>query len=571
MKQLKLWLTSLLCVVAFTTANTAHAADGSHPGMVVAAHPLAAEAGRDILAAGGSAVDAAIAIQAVLTLVEPQSSGIGGGAFLLFYDAKTGKTHAYDGRETAPAAATEDMFLGGDGRPLPFFEAALGGRAVGVPGVVAMLEMAHNNHGNLAWADLFDDAIRHAEDGFAITPRYHAVVSRMAGVLNQIPPTAAYFMAEYGTPLPAGHVLQNADYAHTLRLIADGGAKAFYTGPIAQAIVDAVQDPTHNPGRLTMADMANFTATERDALCRPYRSHDVCTMPPPTSGGLTVLQILGLMERFNLKDMDPSGATLIHLTAEANRLAYADRAVYIADPDFVTVPVEGMLDRDYLRARSQLISMDRAMETVTAGTPPGSQMHPEAQATEPQHTTHFSIVDNDGNVLAMTSSVQIPFGSSVMAAGFLLNNQLTDFEYIPRRDGRPVANRPQGGKRPRSSMSPTIVFDAQDRPAVVIGSPGGARIIGYVAQSLVALLDNGLSIQDAVALPHYGAPRNALTLEADTPITALQGELEAMGHMVEVRDMNSGLHGIAFSYEGDTVTLSGGADPRREGVALSTP
>lgn len=434
-----------------------------------------------------------------------------------------------------------------------------------------MMEMAHDNHGKLAWGNLFDDAIRHAEDGFAITPRYHAVVSRMAGVLNQIPPTAAYFMADDGTPLPAGHILHNTEFAHTLRSIAEGGAKAFYTGPLAQAIVDAVQDPTHNPGRMTMADMANFKATERDALCRPYRRHDVCTMPPPTSGGLTVLQILGLLERFNLGDMDPSGAALIHLTAEASRLAYADRAVYIADPDFVTVPVEGMLDRDYLNERSQLIATNRAMDSVSAGAPKGSRMHPEAQATEPQHTTHFSIVDNDGNVLAMTSSIQIPFGSSVMAGGFLLNNQLTDFEYVPRRDGQPVANRPEGGKRPRSSMSPTIVFDGEGRPVIAIGSPGGARIIGYVAQALVALLDSGLSIQDAVALPHHGAPRNALTLEADTPITDLQTELEAMGHMVEVRDMNSGLHAIALSYDGDSVTLSGGADPRREGIALSTP
>jgi len=560
----------LLVVTLVLTAAPAlvRAAQGSHPAMVAAAHPLAAEAGREVLEKGGTAVDAAIAVQTVLGLVEPQSSGIGGGAFLLYYDAKSGKTYAYDGRETAPAAVDENLFLDAEGQPLPFFQAGIGGRAVGVPGVIAMLEMAHKAHGALPWNTLFAKAIALSENGFTLTERYSESVARMARVLTQVPATARYFLDDDGRALPAGHLQKNPEYAKSLRLIAEGGAKAFYTGPIAEAIVKAATDPATNPGKMTMEDLANYRAHEREALCRPYRDDEICTMPPPTSGGLTSLQILGILEHFDLSSLPPDGPELVHLFAEASRLAYADRAAYIGDPAFVDVPVQGMLDRDYLAGRAKLINPKRAMTTVDAGSPPGSRARPPAVAPEGQHTTHFSIVDHEGNVLAMTSSVQIPYGSGLMAAGFILNNELTDFETVPRQNGVPVANRPEGGKRPRSSMDPTIVFDSQHRPILTIGSPGGARIIGYVTQALIAYLDSGLPLHEVMGQPHSNTPGGAITLETGTPIVELQDELEAMGHKVQIRDMDSGLHAIALTYDGDTVTLTGGADPRREGVAL---
>lgn len=546
-------------------------AQGRHPAMVAAAHPLAAEAGTQILEAGGTAVDAAVAVQAVLGLVEPQSSGIGGGAFLLYYDAESGQTYAYDGRETAPAAADETLFLDANGQPLPFFQAGIGGRAVGVPGVIAMLEMAHAAHGALPWGDLFQSAIRLSKDGFKLSERYAQSVDRMARVLTQVPATARYFLDDQGRALPAGHLQKNPEYAHTLTLIAEGGARAFYTGPIAKAIVEAVTNPATNPGRMTLEDLAGYKAVARQALCRPYREDTVCTMPPPTSGGVTSLQILGMLEHFDLATMEPGGAGLAHLFTEASRLAYADRAAYIGDPAFVAVPVEGMLDRDYLASRARLIDPARAMARVSAGTPPGSTPHPPAVAPEGQHTTHFSIVDHEGNVLAMTSSVQIPYGSGLMAAGFILNNELTDFETVPRQNGVPVANRPEGGKRPRSSMDPTIVFDADNRPILTIGSPGGARIIGYVTQALIGYLDSGLPLDEALAQPHVNSTTDAVTLETGTPAVELKEPLEALGHKVQIRDMDSGLQAIALDYEGDTVTLTGAADPRREGVALEAP
>ena len=569
MTRMKQYVLRFSCLLAFVLwlPSTGNA----QPGMVAAAHPLAAEAGREVLEKGGTAVDAAIAVQTVLGLVEPQSSGIGGGAFMLYYDAKTGVTHAYDGRETAPAADDENLFLDENGQPLGFFQAGLGGRAVGVPGIVSMLELAHKEHGKLPWADLFQSSIKLADDGFTLTPRYVASVARMARVLTRFPDTAAYFLDGKGQPLPEGYLRKNPDYAETLKLIARDGAKAFYTGRIAEDIVKAVTDPARNPGKMTLKDLATFHALERQALCRPYRGNNVCTMPPPTSGGLTTLEILGLLEPFDLSKLPPAGLRMVHLESEASRLAYADRAAYIGDPAFVDVPVDGLLDPAYLKARSALIDPNKALATVTPGVPPGAHLHPSARAAEGQHTSHFSIVDKYGNVVSMTTSVQIPYGSGMMVDGFILNNQLTDFETVPRQNGQPVANRPDGGKRPRSSMAPTIVFDPQHRPILAIGSPGGSRIIGYVTQALIAYLDSGLSLQDTVSQPHYNTTTDAITLETGTGITALQDQLEAMGHKVQVRDMDSGLHAIALSYKGKEVELTGAADPRREGVALLVP
>lgn len=559
------FLAPLLLLLPFWSA--ACAAQNTQPGMVAAAHPLAARAGAEILEAGGSAVDAAIAVQAVLSLVEPQSSGIGGGAFLVYYDASSGTLHAYDGREAAPAAADETLFLDADGKPRPFPEVMLGGRAVGVPGIIAMFDLAHRDHGVLPWNRLFDQAISLAEEGFAVSPRLNMMINRFARLFPQIPETARYFLDADGHALPVGHRLKNPEYARTLRDIAEGGAEAFYQGPIAEAIVDVVREAPVNPGLLTMKDMAAYRAKDREPLCRPYRVWDVCGMPPPTSGGVAVLQILGLLERFDLADLDPESLEFVHLMGEASRLAYADRAVYLADPDHVDIPVAGLLDRDYLAERSALIDPTRAMPTVAAGTPPGAVALAPSRGEDPPHTSHFSIVDRMGNVLSMTTSVQIPFGSSLMVKGFILNNQLTDFDFAPMRGGEAVANRPGSNTRPRSSMSPTIVFDDLDRPILSLGSPGGGRIIGYVAQSLVAILDQGLSLPEAFALPHHGAPGNAVSLEAGTSITKLKDALEAMGHKVQVTGMESGLHGIRIFYEDGTVRLEGGADPRREGIA----
>ncbi len=529
--------------------------------MVAAAHPLAAEAGREILRAGGSAVDAAIAVQAVLGLVEPQSSGIGGGAFLLHYQGDGGAVTAYDGRETAPAAAREDMFLNADGSPKGFFEAVVGGSSVGAPGVIRMLELAHQEHGRLPWSALFGPAIALAEEGFLVTPRLHYLIS-VDRYLATFPETRRYFYLPDGEALPVGHRLRNPDYAESLRLIAAQGADGFYTGPIAEAIVTRVRNAPRNPGFMTLEDLAAYQAKERTALCRPYRQYEVCGMPPPTSGGIAVLQILGLLEGFDLAQAGPEAVEGWHLLAEAGRLAFADRNAYVADSDFVNVPLGRLLARNYLRSRSLLMDPGRSLGEAKPGDV--GQRAAIQRQTEPPSTTHFSIVDGEGNAVSMTSSVENAFGSRLMAAGFILNNQLTDFSFRSEVEGRPVANRAAPGKRPRSSMSPTLVLDEDGALYLAIGSPGGSRIIGYVAKGLVGVLDWGLDVQSAISLPNMTNRNGATDLEAGTQLETLAETLEALGHDVQMRSMNSGLHGIRITDEG----LEGGADPRREGVAL---
>jgi gamma-glutamyltranspeptidase/glutathione hydrolase len=513
--------------------------------MVVAAHPSASQAGLGMLRAGGSAIDAAIAAQLVLNLVEPQSSGIGGGAFLLYWNGQN--LTAFDGRETAPAAAREDRFLSPSGQPQEFFWAAVGGRSVGTPGLLRMLEMAHRKEGRLPWSQLFAPAIRLAEEGFETSPRLRALLENETH-LRRLEPARSYFYETDGRPKTR---LVNPAFAQVLRRLAQEGADAFYLGDVAERMAAAVASAG---GDLTQADLAAYRAIEREAVCLPYRLYRVCGAPPPSSGGTGVAQILGLIEASQAQPSD-------HLLAEAGKLAFADRNAYLADPDFVPVPVRGLLDPAYLKDRARQIDPKRAGPKAQPGRPPGALASDfqEGVTLERQATTHLSIVDASGHALAMTSSIENGFGSRLMAEGFLLNNQLTDFSFSPREAGRLAANRIEPGKRPRSSMSPTIVFAPDGRPLLVLGSPGGSQIIGYVAQALVALLDWGLSPQEAASQPHV-LNRNGPT-EAESEAQRLP--LEALGHEVKTGPMTSGLHIIRLTPGG----LEGGADPRREGLA----
>jgi len=529
--------------------------------MVATANPHATRAGLDILRAGGSAVDAAIAAQLVLNLVEPQSSGIGGGAFMLHYDAASGRLDAYDGRETAPASATPEMFLDDAGQPMDFWDAVIGGRSVGVPGLLRMLALAHRQHGRLPWARLFAPAIALSEEGFAVSPRLHHLIAEDED-LKDFPEARRYFFDAEGRPLAVGAKLRNPAFAATLRRIAEGGADAFYQGAIAAEIAATVQTAPRHPTDMTLADLAGYRAKARPPVCAPYRRWTVCGMPPPTSGGVAVLEILGLLERFDLSALAPESAEAVHLIAEASRLAFADRNRYLADSDFVEVPVARLLDRGYLARRSRLIAPDKSLGVATPGLPTQNGAMP--RQPQPPRTTHLVVVDAAGNAVSMTSSIESAFGSHLMAGGFLLNNELTDFSFEPLVDGRAVANRVAPGKRPRSSMSPTMVFDADGKLVLAIGSPGGSRIIGYVVKTIIAVLDWGLDVQAAIALPNFVNRNGPTDLEADTPLTALAPALAARGEAVRIVPMVSGLHGIAVTPGG----LEGGADPRREGVAL---
>jgi gamma-glutamyltranspeptidase/glutathione hydrolase len=535
--------------------------------MVAAANPHATRVGYDVLASGGSAIDAAVAVQMMLNLVEPQSSGIGGGAFLLYWDAGDRKLVTFDGRETAPAAATPDYFLTENGEPKGYWDAVVGGRSVGVPGTLRLLEVAHERHGRLAWSELLQPVIELARAGFEISPRLAASIEGAAGEKRQLDKydaTRAYFFEHDGSPKQAGTRLTNPKFADTLSTIAAQGADAFYTGALAGEIVRAVRATPENPGILTERDLRAYRVKMREPICLDYRGYQVCGMGPPTSGGLSVGQILGLLGHFDLPGMG-LGADAVHLFAEAAKLAYADRGMYIADSDYVSVPTAGLLDASYLTTRAQLIGRDSAMEKAAAGNPPwrSAALRSRHVGAEQPGTSHFSIVDADGNAVSMTTTIETGFGSRLMVGGFLLNNELTDFSRRPESDGRPVANRVEGGKRPRSSMAPTIVLK-DGHPYLVLGSPGGSRIINYVAKTIVAVLDFGMDPQQALNLGHFVNRNGATDLEAGTDVAAWQEALEARGHEVKVRDLNSGLHAILIS-DGK---LIGGADPRREGLVM---
>jgi len=538
--------------------------------MIAVANPLAAEAGQQMLREGGSAIDAAIAAQMVLNLVEPQSSGIGGGAFLLHLDGKSGEVAAYDGREKAPAKADPKMFLDQDGNPRKFFDAAVGGLSVGVPGLLRMLEMAHKEHGKLPWARLFEPAIALAEKGFSVSPRLNGLIARDK-YLKVFPTTASYFHDSEGAPLGVGHILKNQPLADTLRTIAKDGADAFYSGDMARNIIDTVSNASQNPGSLSMADMMAYKAEKRDPVCLFYRQWLVCGMGPPSSGGLTTLQILGILQSFDLPAMKPGkdgimGEQAVHLIAEASKLAFADRNTYIADPDFVPVPSAGMLDPGYLELRATEISPTKTLDKASPGMPGQNTSWNFGVGTDSPglSTTHISIIDGDGNAVSMTSSIENAFGSRMMSGGFLLNNQLTDFSFIPQRDGAPVSNRVEGNKRPRSSMAPTLVIDGDGKAVLAIGSPGGSRIIGYVAQSIIAALDWDMDIQNALDMPHMTNRNGTTDLEEGSGLESLIPALEALGHTVTLKTMTSGLHAIQVK-DGK---LFGAADRRREGIAL---
>ena len=533
--------------------------------MVAAANPHAVRAGADILNRGGTAADAMIAVQAVLGLVEPQSSGLGGGAFLVWYDAASGSISTLDGRETASRHATPALFLDDDGAPLKFFDAVVGGISVGTPGTPALMLAAHERWGRMEWPHLFGHGISLAESGFAVSPRLALLVQKDAKRLASFKTTADYFLPG-GTPVTTGDMLINPGYAATLKSLAADRGKSFYHGAIAADIVATVQQATRRPGQLDSDDLAGYVVKERPAVCIDYRGYDVCGMGPPSSGGLTVGQILGLLEGYDLNAMGPQSVTAWRLIGDASRLAFADRGRYMADSDFVAVPAAGLLDRGYLAERAALLNGATALEDVSPGMPPmdtALNLADNVDIALPS-TSHISIVDAYGNALSMTTTIENAFGSRLMTkGGFLLNNELTDFSFRPDRDGVPIANRVEAGKRPRSSMAPTIVMK-DGKPVLVIGSPGGSRIIGYVTQSIIAHIDWGMDVQQAVAMPHLVNRFGTYDLEAGTAAEDLSQGLTGLGFSVKSRGLNSGLHAIAITADG----LEGGADPRREGLAF---
>lgn len=564
--------------------------------VVAAANPLATEAGAQVLRDGGSAVDAAIAVQMVLTLVEPQSSGIGGGAFLLHHNGQ--RVQAFDGRETAPAAANDKLFLGDDGQPLPFLDAVVGGRSVGVPGVVAMLALAHRQHGKLPWARLFEPAVALAEQGFPVSPRLHTLLQAESG-LKKDPVAAAYFYRSDGQPHPVGHLLRNPELAVVLRTIASQGPPGFYSGPVAQATVNKVRQHPVNPGLLSLDDLARYRPRERSALCHAHtpppspdrlqtappapRELSICGFPPPSSGAMAIGQILGLLARTPAGAEAPTAGGLpspawLHAYTEASRLAFADRALYLADPDFVAPPAgrwTSLLDARYLDERARLIGATR-MPQAPAGEPLGTLSAWAPMAAQAEYgTSHISIVDPQGNALAMTTTIEAGFGARLMVTtdpgrpgGFLLNNQLTDFSFAPAdAQGRPVANRVEPGKRPRSSMSPTLVFDkASGQLLMSTGSPGGALIIHFTAKTLLGTLHWGLTPQAAIDLPNFGTLGGPVLLEAGRFPAATVQALQQRAHTVSETPMPSGLQAIQRGVKDGQPVWLGGADPRREGI-----
>ena len=528
--------------------------------MVVAAHPAAAEAGRVVLAEGGTAADAAVAVQLMLTLVEPQSSGLGGGAFAVYWDASAGRLTTYDGRETAPLAADETYWLGADGSPIGWRDAVPGGKSVGVPGTPALLQHLLEKHGTMSRARLATPAIIAARHGFRVSPRMAASIATGADRgLKAFPATAAYFFDDNGDPLAAGTLLTNEALAKSFEAFASDGAAPFYTGDIARDILWETLGAPINPGMLTPADFASYKVIERPAVCAPYRGHEVCGMGPPSSGALTVGQILMMLDHHDMTEISPASWQRY---VEASRLAYADRGLYMADSDFVDMP-EGLLDAGYMKTRAALIG-EQAAE-IAPGTPPwreGGMWAPDTDAERPG-TSHFVIHDQYGDIISMTTTIETGFGSRLMAGGFLLNNELTDFSRAPERDGLMVANRVEGGKRPRSSMAPTIVLK-DGKPVIALCSPGGSRIIGYVATSLIGMLNWGMTPAEAVAMGHVTASGGRVDLEQGTEAAALQEAMIAYGLEARVRDLNSGL----AIMEMENGAITGAADPRREGVAL---
>ncbi|NCV52967.1 MAG: gamma-glutamyltransferase [Gammaproteobacteria bacterium] len=533
--------------------------------MVVAAHPLAVEAGMEILTRGGTAIDAMVAVQMVLNLVEPQSSGVGGGAFLLYHDAKSQSLIALDGREFAPQGVSETMFLGDDGKPRRWFDMVPGGLSVGVPGTLALMDHAHARFGQLPWNTLFDRVIELSTNGFEVSPRLSKSLEGYGGKRLQRFPAASDYFFPNGQPLQSGELLKNPQFAHTLRTIQRDRSESFYRGQIAREIVDAVQGSPINPGVLELADLAAYRTIERNPVCSHYREHRVCGMGPPSSGGVTVAQILGILEFFNLKLLGPDHPLTWHLFVEASKLAFADRNLFLADSDFINVPVDALLAKEYLRDRATLIDLNSALEVpVAAGAPVETAGRvPDSRDGLPG-TSHVSIFDRYGNAVSLTTTIESGFGSGLFTSGFLLNNELTDFSFIPQKNGQTVANRIEPRKRPRSSMAPTMIYGPDGALKYVLGSPGGSRIISYVAQTIISLIDFEMSPQDAVNQGRISSRNGSIDIEKETVMMAFESNLASRGNEVKARDLNSGIHVIKVLPS----QLIGGADPRREGIAL---
>lgn len=553
----------LLAVLLLLSPIAACAETGG--GVVASADPRASAAGQEMLRAGGSAADAALAMMLALTVVEPQSSGIGGGGFFVYHDAQTGVLATVDGRETAPAAARADRFLGPDGAPLGFIEAAHGGRSVGVPGNIRLAADAHRRWGKLPWATLFQPAIRLARDGFTVSPRMARFAAFMAGRSEGFAAIRSIYLDAEGRPRAAGTTMTNPALAGVLERLAAEGPDAFYRGDNAAAIIAAVGGAPKGASVITPDDLAQYQAKDRSPVCGMYRTFKICGMGPPSSGATTVLGILGMLERFDLKALGKDSPVAWHLIAEAMQLAYADREKYLGDPDFVDVPVAGLIDKKYLRARSAAISPQTSLPSYAAGTPPGAAPRTAAVQPDVPGTTNFVAADSAGNVVTMTSTVEAPFGSLLVANGYVLNNELTDFTFAPEKDGAPVANRVEPGKRPLSSMSPTVVYDADGRVVLALGSAGGKRIIMHVTKTLIGWIDFGLPAAEAIALPNIYFGGDAVLVEKNTALAAIQNDLARLGRTVVASDLESKVTAVERTPTG----WRGAADPRSEGVALA--
>ncbi len=553
----------ILMLLALVAASTPQLAPAQQYGVTSSADPRATEAGMEMLRKGGSAADAAMAMLLALTVVEPQSSGIGGGGFLIYGDGNTNQLTTINGREKAPAAATQTRFVDENGKPLGFLKAMPGGRSVGVPGNIRLMAMAHGKWGKLAWKELFQPAIRLAEEGYLVNATMEKRLQRVSPLWKNFPESRKLFWVD-GKPATKGTRIKNPELAKTLRAIADEGPDAFYNGDIAKKIVATVTGARVNAGDMALCDLAAYKAKQQNALCAPYRNYVVCGMGPPSSGATTVLQILGSLERFDMAALGKDNPQSWHLISEAMQLAYADREKYLGDPDFVSVPTHGLVDSRYLAKRSALINPDKAAASYEAGNPPGAQPRTAAISSEVAGTTHFVAVDNEGSVATMTSTIEGIFGSQLVAGGFMLNNELTDFTFAPEKDGAPVANRVQAGKRPLSSMSPTLVFDKDGRAVMALGSAGGKRIIMHVTKTLIGTIDFGLSLDDAIALPNIYFRRGKVQVEKNTALSAMAGELAKYGREVSAVGLGSKVNGVERTANGWT----GSADPRSEGKAL---
>lgn len=530
--------------------------------MISTTEELASEAGAWIMENGGNAIDAVIAAQLVLNVVEPHSSGIGGGGFLLYYDAKNKETLYFNGRENAPNKAFAEMFLDKNNEPRNFHDAVRGGLSVGVPGLLKILKASHEKYGKLPWKTLFKPAISIAKNGFIVNERMNLLIEKIS-YLEDFSESKEIYLDKNHKPLKAGDKIKNLKLANTLEIIANEGIKPFYQGEIAQDIVKAVQNSKINPGYLELSDLKNYQIKKGDLICSKYRQYKVCSMPLPSSGGVTILQILGILENFDLKKYKANSADFIHLFAEASKLAYADRNEYLADVQ--EVPIDGLIDKNYLKKRAKLIKKDKILQNVKPGNFKNLQNLAQRNlvaddSKELPSTTHLSVIDKDGNSVALTSSIEYYFGSGLSVRGFMLNNQLTDFSFVPVKNNKKVANRVEPNKQPRSSMSPALIFDQDDNIKMIVGSPGGPRIIQFVAKTIINHLDFNMDIQQAISSPNFVELNNVLELEESTKIAKLKPQLEKLGHKIKILPITSGINAVSIKDK-----IYGGADPRREG------